>query len=76
MFLRRIIAESLRRMNVGAVAANLFGAFVAGATSGLRNSAAKTRVVPWARKKAQRASVARMIAAESRFCRGVATKGY
>jgi hypothetical protein len=64
------------RWNAAAVAETGFRDGVAAAGSAASNSDAKTRVVPCARKKAQRASVARMIAVENRLCRGVATRTY
>jgi hypothetical protein len=71
-----MMAASRFRWNAGIVVAIGFPFAVVAAESDSSSSDAKTRVVPCARKKAQRASVARVIAAESRFSRGVATKGY
>ena len=64
------------RWNAAAVAETGFRDGLAAAGSDASNSDAKTRVVPCARKKAQRASVARIIAVENRLCRGVATRAY
>jgi hypothetical protein len=76
MFLRRMMAGSRLRWNAAAVAEIGFLDGPAAAGSDASNSEAKTRVVPCARKKAQRASVARIIAVENRLCRGVATRVY
>jgi hypothetical protein len=67
MFLRRMIAGSRLRWNAAAVIG--IGLRDGLALTGLdeSNSDAKTRVVPCARKKAQRASVARIIAVEKRL---------
>ena len=71
-----MIAGSRFRLNDGEALKVGAGADVGVSGAAANNSDAKTRVVPCARKKAQSTSVARMIALESRCCRGVATKGY
>jgi hypothetical protein len=76
MFLRRMMAASRLRWNAAVlVRVDLLGGCSA-VGSDPSNSDARTRVVPCARKKAQRASVARIIAVESRLSRGVDTAGY
>ena len=76
MFLRRMMAGSRLRWNVAVVVKGVLRAGFAPAGSDASNSEANTRVVPCARKKAHRASVARMIAVENRLSRGVVTEGY